>query len=301
MVKVVESARFHAKLVESLPPGEIRRAVEGQFERQRRFPLDTANALRGRLRREGFTIFKKGAKGISYVCAVKRKFRVPGQVFAESIGTLIAFIEANPMITVKELPVKLLGITPPSVPSTPPLSIPSTPPMPVPAPAEPAAAAPPAAEPIPAATPVESPLPPEQQEKLRRLTMDLRWLVHEGYVTEFADGRLFAPPPLAEERVKPAESAEGEEPDLENFPETAASTQTPVDAAVQPPPAAAETTSPTAPADAAAPAADPANAPGPPPSSEAPFPGPAEASTDPAPVTDSAPAAAGEGDLPKPA
>ena len=296
MVKTVESARFHAKLIESLPPGEIRRAIEGQFERQRRFPLDTANALRGRLRREGFTIFKKGAKGISYVCAVKRKFRVPGQVFAESIGTLIAFLEANPMITVKELPVKFLGITPPSVPSTPPLSIPSTPPLPVPAPAEPAAPveptapAPAAGEPIPAAVPVESPLTPEQQEKFRRLTMDLRWLVQEGYVTEFADGRLFAPPPMAEARARTAEAAEGEEHDLENFPEAAAPTQTPDDAAAPPPPAAAEPESPADPADAAAPAADTANAPGLPPGSDAPIPDPAEAGSAPTPETDSAPA-----------
>ncbi|HEY9155614.1 MAG TPA: hypothetical protein VIM69_10810, partial [Opitutaceae bacterium] len=65
VVKTVESARFHGKNLEQLPQGEIRRAIEGTLERQRRFPLDTANALRGRLRREGFTIFKKGSKGIS--------------------------------------------------------------------------------------------------------------------------------------------------------------------------------------------------------------------------------------------
>jgi hypothetical protein len=256
MVKPLESARFHAKLIESLPPGEIRRAIEGHLERQRRFPLDTANALRGRLRREGFTIFKKGAKGISYVCAVKRRFRVPGQVFAESIGALITFIEVNPMITVKDLPVKFLGITPPSTPSTPPLTIPSTPPIPTastppvpaaptpvapeetppavpaepavpspaatePASAEPAATPPPALASAPAAgaAPPPAPLTPEEQEKLRRMTMDLRWLVQEGYVTEFGDGRLFAPPPMAEARIKSAESPEGEEHDLESFPE----------------------------------------------------------------------------------
>ena len=283
MVKVVESARFHAKLVESLPPGEIRRAIEGHLERQRRFPLDTANALRGRLRREGFTIFKKGAKGISYVSAVKRKFRVPGQVFAESIGALITFIEANPMITVRELPVKFLGVTPPSVPSTPPLSIPSTPPMPtastppiptesIPAapaesalpqpapaesaapislPAEQAAAVPPAVTATAPAAPVESPLTPEQQERLRRLTMDLRWLVQEGYVTEFGDGRLFAPPPVAEARIKTIESPEGEEHDLENFPEVPSSPPAAPESASQPPPEAADpppatTESPTA-------------------------------------------------------
>ena len=51
------------------------------------------------------------------------------------------------------------------------------------------------------------------------MTMDLHWLVQEGYVTEFADGRLFTPPPMAEARVKAAESGEVEEHDPENFPE----------------------------------------------------------------------------------
>lgn len=213
VVKAVDSMRFPGKLIESLPPGEIRRAIEGQIERQRRFPLDTANALRGRLRREGFTIFKKGSKGISYVCAVKRKFRVPGQTFAESIDGLIKFIEASPMIMLRELPMKLLGFAPQAVPAA----------SPAPVLAEPGTPAP-AAEAVPAG-PAEPALTPEQQEKLRRVTMDLHWLVHEGYVTEFADGRLFTPPPMAEARARAAESAEGEEQDPENFPEVPAAAQ----------------------------------------------------------------------------
>src|SRR5688572_32704225 len=38
----------------------------------------------------------------------------------------------------------------------------------------------------------------------------------EGYVTEFIDGRLFAPPPMVEARKK---EVEAEEHDPENFPE----------------------------------------------------------------------------------
>lgn len=257
MLKAVESCRFHARLVEQLPAGEIRRAIEGQLERQRRFPLDTANALRGRLRREGFTIFKKGAKGISYVCAVKRKFRVPGQSFAESINTLITFLETNPMITIKELPVKLLGITPPVTLGPPPARAPSmsTPPM---APAESAETAPstPDAEPPSDAAPAEAeaPAPPsdlsaEEQEKLRRLTMDLHWLVHEGYVTEFGDGRLFAAPPMVEPRSKTRETSEADDHDLENFPEASpAEDSTPVAGASgseNPPPEPAAETEPS--------------------------------------------------------
>ncbi|HTQ31053.1 MAG TPA: hypothetical protein VMI53_07575 [Opitutaceae bacterium] len=218
--RIVEHARFHGKSLETLPPGEIRRALEGQLERQRRFPLDTANGLRGRLRREGFTIFKKGSKGVSYVCAVKRKFRIPGQVFAESIGALITFIEAHPMIRASELPEKLLGFALPAAKAAE-----GAPPAPASAPEAPAP------ESTVAAPPPE--LTPEQREKLSRLQGDLRWLVTEGYVTEFIDGRLFAPPPVAEARKKEAEAAEV---DPENFPEAPASEA----AVAEPPPAPAE-------------------------------------------------------------
>jgi hypothetical protein len=192
VVKSVESARFHGSVIEALPPGEIRRAVEGALERQRRFPLDTANGLRGRLRREHFTIFKKGSKGISYVCAVKRKFRTPGQTFADSIGALISFIEAHPMTKASELANRFPGIAHPA-------------PEAAPAPADQAAPAAPAPE-----------LTVEQRANLSRMQGDLRWLVTEGYVTEFIDGRLFAPPAMVEARKR---EVEGEEHDPENFPD----------------------------------------------------------------------------------
>src|SRR5208283_3671386 len=114
VVKAAPGARFHGKALETMPRGEILMAIEGAYERQLRFPLDTANQLRGRLRREHFTIFKKGSKGISYVCAVKRKFRVPGQVFSESIGGLTSFIEAHPLVKAGELAPKMLGIATPA-------------------------------------------------------------------------------------------------------------------------------------------------------------------------------------------
>jgi hypothetical protein len=114
VVKPVESARFHGKVLDTMPRGEILMAIEGAYERQLRFPLDTANQLRGRLRREHFTIFKKGSKGVSYVCAVKRKFRVPGQAFGESIGRLISFIEEHPLVKAGELASKMLGMSAPA-------------------------------------------------------------------------------------------------------------------------------------------------------------------------------------------
>lgn len=230
VVKLVDSARFHGKNLELLPPSEIKRAIEGTLERQRRFPLDTANALRGRLRREGFTIFKKGSKGVSYVCAVKRKFRVPGQTFSDSIGALITFIEANPMVKASELPVRFLGIQPPITPAAAPTGV-TTSPIPI------AGSLPPMS--VAGATA----LTPEDQTKLNRLNGDLRWLVTEGYVTEFIDGRLFAPPAMTEARKQEVEK---DEHDPENFPEVPATTgeTNPPLSTESAPPLSSDTTSP---------------------------------------------------------
>jgi len=189
VLREVETLRVHGRVLETLPQGEILQAIEGELERQRRFPLDTANALRGRLRREHFTIFKKGAKGVSYVCAVKRKFRVPGQTFSENIGSLIAFVEERPMVKAGELLRQFLGLPPlaPQAPGT----------APAPAPE----------------------LTAEQREKMMRVQADLLWLIREGYVTEFIDGSLYASPPVVEARRSEAEAGEV---DPENFPEVPA-------------------------------------------------------------------------------
>jgi hypothetical protein len=196
VVRALDNVRFHGKNIEKLPPGEIRRAIEGHVERQRRFPLDTANALRGRLRRESFTIFKKGSRGVSYVCAVKRRFRVPGQVFSDSISALIDFIEKHPMVHVKDLPKNYLGID---------------------IAAQQAATAPTPEGGTPSQAPFAA-LPPEQAEKLRKMSNDLRWLVMEGYVTEFSDSKLFAPPAMAPQTAKKTDASDDEN-DPVDFPD----------------------------------------------------------------------------------
>jgi len=105
-----ESVRFAGREIERMPHGDLRRSVEAHIEQQRRFPLDSANNIRGRLRRHKFTVYKKGSKGISYVCAVKRKFRDGNTVFTNSIRELIEFIEANPNTPAAKLPKLFIGI-----------------------------------------------------------------------------------------------------------------------------------------------------------------------------------------------
>lgn len=295
MVKVAQQARIAGNRLEQLPRGDIRRSIEAELEHQRHFPLITSNNLRGRLRRLKFTIYKKGSKGVSFVCSVKRKFRDPNRQFADSIQNLLDFLDAHPETKVTELPEKFLGISPqapaeaqeekaPEIESvdqeqaaqiveahelkrqeakaakstdaeaqgeTPAEASPETATAETPAeqPAEAVApetqadaseieateAAPPetpgdGADPAPAetaesdsgadestaeVTSAEPPTEPAERKpqlldvnetRIRALMNTLRWLVTEGYVIEFGDGRLLANPPLSPASEKDSES-----------------------------------------------------------------------------------------------
>jgi len=247
IVRGMETARYPGKMMEQFAPGGIRASAEAVLEQQRRFPLDTANNLRGRLRRMKFNLYKKGSKGVSYVCAVKRSFRTPQTVLAEKAQALITFIEQHPLTPLSKLPQDFLGLPEPpkkvevKTPKPEAVVQPVVETMPVvetPAPvaaeaAVPVAEAPAAEIPVAEAKPVEtvaaaemkpveagaptpavavpevpvSPYTPEQQLQLRELLMNLRWLVSEGYVTEYGDGRLYAPPVLVP--AKPKAATEG--------------------------------------------------------------------------------------------
>ncbi len=106
IVKTVNYARVSGVVLDKFSNTEASRAVAGELLRQQRFPLDTANAIRGRLRREKFSIYKKGAKGVTLICATRRNFRKIGQVMSDSLDLLIRFIETHQNIKAKELPVQ---------------------------------------------------------------------------------------------------------------------------------------------------------------------------------------------------
>ena len=240
-----ESVRFAGRDIERLPKGDIRRSVEAYVESQKHFPLDSANNIRGRLRRHKFAVYKKGSKGVSFVCAVKRKFRDSKTIFTESIGDLIDFIEKHHEIPASKLPNEYVGI---DTEKQKPEALKMTE-------AEVEAAAKAKAEAAEAeakatnspegqaaeageeaaeaeeATPTitkdatasteaqpKVELSEEDQKKLRQLMLDLRWLITEGYVTEYGDGRLFAPPPMPDAKPKEPKATKlesGIEADLE--------------------------------------------------------------------------------------
>lgn len=214
-----ETIRFAGRDIVRMPEGDLRQSVEAYVEQQKHFPLDTANNIRGRLRRHKFTVYKKGSKGVSFVCAVKRKFRDSVTVFTDSIQGLIEFIEKNPEIAASKLPKAYIGIdTEKQKPDK--LVVSEADIKAAKEAAEQADAtesgeadaeasevthsvSPAAAASTDATPKVE--LAADEQKQLNQLMLDLRWLIVEGYVTEYGDGRLFAAPPMPEPKKETAE------------------------------------------------------------------------------------------------
>ena len=115
LVKVYETVRMKGANISLLPHGRIRRNMEEMLRNQRRFPIVTANNLRGRLRRSGFAIYKRGSKSYAFVSAVKRKFLFEGESFAERPQKIFDFITANPGISSFALPYMFLGLEAPEL------------------------------------------------------------------------------------------------------------------------------------------------------------------------------------------
>lgn len=158
-VQAFPRLRLNGRAIDEMPRGPLRRSIEAVWEDQKRFPLQTANNLRGKLRRANCHIYKRGKKGISYVCAVRRRLRDPRAVYADTVQRLIDFLDAHPRTKVSELSANLLGIRKEEL---------------------------------------EASYTPEQREdaekQLRTLGRDLLWLKSEGYVSEFSDGTLQVQP-----------------------------------------------------------------------------------------------------------
>ncbi|MDR0728061.1 MAG: hypothetical protein LBF21_00375, partial [Puniceicoccales bacterium] len=105
LIRSSSSLRITGASLARLPSRRIRRSIELLWQQQRRFPWETANNLRGRLRRAHFWLYRKkvGEKVITFTCAVKRKIRTGKEVFEPEIQSVLTWLEAHPMSTRQEL------------------------------------------------------------------------------------------------------------------------------------------------------------------------------------------------------
>lgn len=197
LVRTYEQVRMRGEYVAKLPFGRIRRNIEEACRKQKKFPIVTANNLRGRLRRSGFTVYKRGSKGFAFVSTIKRKFIFEGESLSEVPQKIFDFITANPAIRAADLPYKYLGLeAPKSEAKSKTLAQEHSE----------------GAETLESQKPAESAeLPDETKALLSSVWSELAWLVSEGYVVEYADGTLQATPYLP----KPKDKAQAADPEAE--------------------------------------------------------------------------------------
>lgn len=100
--------RFPGRLLSEMPAGPFKDSVLWVLEEQRHFPLVTANGIRGRLRKEGFHLYKRGSKGITFVCGVHRKCRDERTTFSESMAKMLAELDARAGLNGAQLAAKLV-------------------------------------------------------------------------------------------------------------------------------------------------------------------------------------------------
>jgi len=183
-VKVYEQVRMNAANIDRMPFGRIRRNFEEAIRKEKRFPIETANNMRGKLRRSGFAVYKRGSKGFAFVSLIKRKFLIEGETLAECPQKIFDFVLTNPGIKAAEVPYKFLNLEVPAALSAAqsPIDENSAP-----------------AEQIPQA-PEE--LPEEKKAQLNSVYSELSWLISEGYVVEYSDTTLQANPYLPKPKDK---------------------------------------------------------------------------------------------------
>ena len=212
IIKPVESHTVGGVLSRNLRCRELQRLVRSDWERQKYFPLQLATGLSRQFATHGLHFFKVN-KTFTHVSVARPQFLdLETTPVSESIKRIVGHINAHPKCTRRQL-IEALAPSPkkPTV-----IEIkPAAPPAAAPAPAangEAAAA--------PQDTSAAAPAPPAADEPTPEQTAiiaDLHWLVHQGHVLEFADGRMDTAKKPAAPRppTKPEKKPVGEKPAAE--------------------------------------------------------------------------------------
>jgi hypothetical protein len=194
IIKPVETLVLDGVKSRNLRSRDLQRLVRVEWENQKHFPLQLATALSKQFASHGLQFFKVN-KTVVHVSVARPQFLdLEAIPVSENVKRIVEFVNANPRCNRRKL-------------------IESLAPAPAPAAETPTPVAEGEAAPrlVPPAQPRASEPTPEQTA----LIADLHWLIHQGHVLEFADGRLetakkpLPRPPKPEKKpageVKPAD------------------------------------------------------------------------------------------------
>ena len=200
IIKSAETHMINGVLSRNLRCGELQRLVRNDWERQKYFPLQLATHLSRQFAAHGLQFFKVN-RTYTHVSVARPQFLdLEVTPVSEGVKRIIAYINAHPRCTRRQL-IEALAPAPGIIeikPATPPANTPAegeTSGASATAPAKPAE--PPAVEPTAEQTAVIA---------------DLHWLVHQGHVLEFADGRMDTAKKPLPRPPKPEKKPAGEKP-----------------------------------------------------------------------------------------
>lgn len=183
VIRQVETHTFATGTAPAIGSRQIGVVLRRAIEDQTRFPLRLVNNLSQQFAKQGLQFFKVN-KSITHVAVARPKFLdLQSTNVSEGIRRIVEFIEAHPGCTRRQLAEALVPVQ----------TAPAAPAAPEAAPAEGEAPAPEAAS---------TPSP-----EMSALISDLHWLVHQGNVIEFANGKLEAAKRPAPRQANPPRSA----------------------------------------------------------------------------------------------
>ena len=242
LIQQVDAWTASAAVAQQLPCAPLRQILRYAWEDQRRFPLRVVTVLSQQLAGHGLQFFKVN-KTVTHVCVARPHYLdMEASPVSEGIRRIVEYIDGHEGCRRREL-VEALAPTPPAAPASEPQTSADAA-----SPAEAASPSPPAASPA-------APPPPTPEQTT--VISDLHWLIHQGHVIEFANGRIETakkpkprpePKPQAESKTEPvAASTASPTPanpvadalpsaDVTGPPDVAAAPPTPAGAA-EPPPA----------------------------------------------------------------
>lgn len=186
LVKSVDAWQLRREQAGPRLPEPMQRLLRVTLERERKFPIRTMTALSAAFAQAGLQFFKRDKTVVHVSIARPHYLDITTNAVSNGVRKIIEFIDTTPNPSRK----KLLEALAPAAPAPAPVAVASPAPAPAPSPAEQAAGSTDAtvgAAAAPAPAPVaETRVSAEQQAVLT----DLHWLVHQGHVIEFANGKL---------------------------------------------------------------------------------------------------------------
>ncbi len=174
-LKTGKTLRLSAAAGLQTPSKAVRELIRFRIAEQRKFPLQTATTLGQMFARQGLQIFKINRSILHVSVARPRYLDINETPVSEGVKHIVDCINTTPDCTRKKL---IKALRPPTKPSPPPTA---------------------ETEPPPAIPATNQPTPEE-----RAIITDLHWLIHEGHVIEFSNGKMeTAKKPLPHPEKKP--------------------------------------------------------------------------------------------------